>query len=163
MRRALPLILLGLLLLTGWIVWPYLQPAETQVSKCHEKLFSLAGQRYWSEASEWLSPEYHDQWENNRTQAIELAGEAFRGFIILDLKWETAEISVNEGEKTAEIRGKISLEGSGAGISQMLITKVNNLKEPWLFTWKKEGGKPTSWRLISVKHPELEGLSVPDL
>ncbi|TLD69856.1 hypothetical protein FEM03_16180 [Phragmitibacter flavus] len=156
--RLLPVLVLAI---AGWLAMPFFQSAETQVRRSHDELFDLAGGRYWAEVGGMLSNEYEDEWGNNAEDAIEIARELLRGFLVLDLQWTTTEVVVTEDENglSATVTGDARIEGNGAGLSQMVMSKVNNLQEPWTFTWQKEGWKPGDWRLVEVTHPKLKGMS----
>ena len=157
MRLVLRLSLAVVLLLLVWMALPFFSSQEEQVLKQHQELFEYAGKRYWSEAAAYLSPEYEDEWGNTSEQAIEGAREAFRGFIVLDLQWQSVEVKVDG--TTATITGDVRIEVSGGGLSQPVMNKVNNLREPWTFTWNKTGWKPGDWKLVHVTNPQIKNIS----
>lgn len=159
MRLLLRLVSVILLVVLGWVAWPFLQPAAKQAEKRHRDLFAEASQRDWATAATFLASGYEDQWGNRPDEAISLAKELCAGFLVLDIQWETLEVSVN-GD-IAKVRGHARMEGNGMGVSQMVMTKVNQMQEPWVFTWRKEGWKPSDWKLQSVTNKELEGVGLP--
>ncbi len=142
------------MVLLGWFLWPFLQTARGQVSRAHAKLITAAAKRNWPEVKEYLAASFRTVWDLNRDDAMAEAAEHFQGFLYLNITWTTDEITVN-GDM-AKIRGTMRMNGSGAGLSQYIIDKVNALREPWVFTWHKEGWKPSSWRLESVQQHEIE-------
>ena len=79
-----------LALLVLWLVWPYLQSEQRQVEKMHRQLIALAAKRDWPEAEKRLAADYHDQWDLQRGEAVQLASELFQGFLYLNIEWETA-------------------------------------------------------------------------
>jgi len=154
-RLILILITAFVLLFAAWFFWPFLESPAAQVERQHKELIKLAGQRYWTEAKALLAEDYEDQWGSRRDDSIELARQVFSGFLALDLQWKTTEVSVNE--PVAKVRGTVHIEGTGPS-AQVINNEVNRLKEPWVFTWRKDGWKPSDWKLVSVKNAELEGI-----
>lgn len=160
MRLLLKILPPVFLLVVGWLVWPFFQSSEVQVARSHAELFELAGGRYWTEVGGLMSKDYDDAWGNNAEDAIEIASELLQGFLVLDLQWQTMTVVVDEDSKgkglSATVTGKARIEGNGLGLSQMVMSRLNNLEEPWTFTWRKEDWKPGDWRLVSVTHPKLK-------
>ncbi|RBP36373.1 hypothetical protein DES53_11784 [Roseimicrobium gellanilyticum] len=157
MQRLLRILIPVLLVLTLlWFLWPYLQSEKRQVENMHRKLISLAAARNWTGASELMTSDYEDEWGHNREDALGLASELFQGFLYLNIEWETTEVTVNQG--IAKVRGYAKMNGSGGGFSSEIISKVNSLEKPWVFTWRKESWKPNSWKLVSAKNEELANI-----
>lgn len=159
MRRFIRILIPALTVLIVWLVWPYMLSSEKQVEKRHRDLMSAASRRSWLEASEMMAADYKDQWESNREDAVTTAREILSGFIILDLEWKHDSLTVIGN--TAQVQGLMHMEGKGMGVSSMVMDRVNQTKKPWTFTWRKDGWKPTDWKLISVSNEELEGLKIP--
>jgi hypothetical protein len=154
MQRVLRILIpavLGLVVL--WFVWPYLQSDKRQAENIHRKFISLGADRNWNRAAQMMAPDYEDEWDFNREEAVQMASELMQGFLYLNIEWETTEITVNEG--IAKVRGFAKMNGSGGGLSSEIIKKVNALEQPWVFTWRKESWKPNSWKLVSVRNEEL--------
>jgi hypothetical protein len=42
------------------------------------------------------------------------------------------------------------------------MDRVNELKEPWVFTWRKDGSGPRGWKLLSLRNSGLGGPMVED-
>lgn len=142
----------------AWKVWPYFKSPLAQAEAAHAKLFDLAGGRNWLEVEALMSKQYQDEWGNNAKQAIEVAEGVLSGFLVLDLRWTAIDARL-KGDDVVEITGDCELEGSGAGFTQTVKNRMNGLKEPWTFHWKKEGAGPKDWRLIKVTNPELKDIS----
>ncbi len=160
MRWLIRLGILAVLALLIWFVWPFLKSGKAQAETCHRDLFRAAERRQWDKAAVFLASTYEDQWGNRAPEAINVARELLMGFIVLDIDWTTIELSENDG--TVKVRGHAKITGSGAGFSQAVMDETNKVKEPWVFTWRKENWKPSSWKLINVKNPALEG-QIPSL
>lgn len=154
MQRLLRFLIPAILaLVVLWLVWPYVQSDERQVEKMHRKFISLGADRNWNEAAKLMALDYEDDWDFNREEALQAASEVTEAFLYLNIEWQTTEITVNDG--IAKVRGFAKLNGSGGGFSSEIIRKVNALEKPWVFTWRKENGKPNSWNLVSVRQEEL--------
>lgn len=159
MRLIIRIAVVVAVLILGWLAWPYLQSPEKQAKARHLELFKFASKRDWKTAGSFLSSHYEDQWGNRPAEALDLARDLMSGFIILEIKWEDTDLSAND--TIVKVRGRARMEGNGMGVSQMVMTKVNQMQEPWVFTWKKEGWKPSDWKLMSVTNKELEGVGLP--
>jgi hypothetical protein len=159
MKRTLRyLIPAAFALFVVWLVWPYLQSDRRQVEKIHRKLIAQAAKRNWTEAEKFLAQDYEDQWELDRSEAMQLSAELFQGFLYLNIEWETTEVTVNDG--IAKVRGIAKMNGSGGGRSSTIMNKVNALEEPWVFTWRKQSKKPDSWKLMSVSNDGLKNIGL---
>ena len=141
--------------LLGSFAWPYLQSKSGQAQRRHEQIIKLAAKRNWDAVTEMLATDYEDQWSMSRVDSVNLAKEMLQAFLVLNIEWKTDEITVNEN--IAKIRGHAKLSGSGVGFSQTIMDTVNNLKEPWVFTWRTDGWKPDDWKLLSLRNTELGG------
>ena len=53
------------------------------------------------------------------------------------------------------VQCRIKLEGKGAGYSEVVMSTVNGMREPWVFHWHKEGRWPWDWKVVQVHHDEL--------
>jgi hypothetical protein len=137
----------------GTLVWPYLESKSGQVQRRQARLMKLASKRNWEAVTPMLAKDYEDQWGLDRTDSVSFFKEMLQGFIVLDIQWTTEAITVTEN--TAKVRGHAKVTGSGLGLSQNVIDVTNNLKEPWVFTWRTNGWKPTDWELLSVSNSEL--------
>ena len=92
---------------------------------------------------------------------MNLAREMLQTFLVLNIDWTTDEITVNEN--IAKVRGHAKLSGSGVGFSQHIMDLVNQLSEPWVFTWRTDGWKPDDWKLIFLDALKRELRAVPNL
>ena len=137
----------------GTLVWPYLESKSGQVQRRQLRIMKLASKRNWEAVTPMLAKDYEDQWGLDRTDSVNFFKEMLQGFIVLDIQWTTESITVTEN--TAKVRGHAKVTGSGLGLSQNVIDVTNNLKEPWIFTWRTQGWKPTDWELLSVSNTEL--------
>jgi hypothetical protein len=49
----------------------------------------------------------------------------------------------------------VKISGTGDPIAQMVMEKVNTLREPFDFTWRRAGRAPWAWELTFIDHPAL--------
>lgn len=136
-----------------WFGLPFLKSPATQALDQHLQLIHFAAHRNWTRAHPLLAEDYRDGWNMKRDEAISVAHEMLQGFLILDLAWKPTSISVKG--RNAILTGSIKVSGSGAGFSSEIINRVNQLREPFIFTWRKDGWKPGDWRLVGVSQAEL--------
>ncbi len=156
MRPILRVLIPAIVVLAAWLAWPYLESDSAQVLKQHERVLGLASDQKWLAVTEAMALEYEDQWSMNRADSVALAEELLAGFIILDIEWNTAEVTVNGN--IAIIRGTAKLTGRGLGPgNQYVMDRVNELKEPWVFTWRKDSTGPRGWKLLSLRNNGLGG------
>jgi hypothetical protein len=155
MRRALRFLIPAIVVLLVWLVWPYLESDNAQVLRQHQRVLALASDRDWDAVTQSMALQYEDQWSMNQGEAVDLAKDLLAGFITLDIEWATAEVTVNGN--IAKVRGTAKLTGRGLGPSEIIMDRVNALKEPWVFTWRKDGPGPRGWKLLSLRNTELGG------
>jgi hypothetical protein len=151
----LRIVAINLVVSAVWFGGPFLKSSQTQALDQHERLVALVAHRNWKQTLALMAVDYHDAWDMNREEAVSLGHEVLQGFLMLDLAWKPTSVA-QEG-KTATITGFIKASGTGAGFSQEVVSRLNNLREPFVFTWRKDGWKPDDWRLVSVKQTELAG------
>lgn len=155
MTRFTRLLIPATIVVMVWFAWPYLESSQARVERQQKRIIAHAADRNWEGVTELLALEYEDQWSMNRTDAVALAEELLQGFIMLDIEWTTTEITVNEN--IAKVRGAARLSGNGGGVSALVKERVNQLTQPWVFTWRKDGRRPDDWRLLSLRNPGLGG------
>ena len=154
MRTWLPRVLaINLVIGVIWFGWPFLRSAETQVLNQHRQLLDRAAHRDWTRLFALMAEDYRDDWNPTREEAVALGRELFQGFLVLALPWQPSSV-VLDG-KTAPVTGFSKAGGSGAGLSQEIIGRLNRLHSPFVFTWRKDGWKPGDWRLVSGAQEEL--------
>jgi hypothetical protein len=156
MRRTLRFLIPAVVVLAAWFAWPYLESDKAQLLRQHQHVLALASSQKWDAVTESMALEYEDQWSQNRADSVALAEEILTGFITLDIEWTTAEITLNGN--LAKVRGTAKLTGRGLSpVNQFVMDRVNNLKEPWVFTWRRDGRGPRGWKLLSLRNTGLGG------
>jgi hypothetical protein len=161
-RSRFLLVGLGLLLLWGgWKgVAVFGRSYEQQVRDAQEALIRTVERRDWSGVTEWLAEDYADDGGHDRESAVADGREALAHFFTLTIKHETAEVEAERTQARAQVR--IKLEGTGAGLSQMVLSTVNGMAEPWAFHWSKRGRWPWDWKVVRIHHDRLASLPRPD-
>lgn len=144
----------GLLALAGaalFLLWLW-QP-ERQV-KLHQKhLIGAVSDRNWKKVGRFLSPDYEDHWGFTRETAPQAGAQVFRHFFSLTVRAESEGLSVSKTEAT--IFNRLSLDGAGSAIAQEVVRRVNRLRRPFRFEWRRASSRPWDWQLVSVDQQEL--------
>lgn len=159
LKRAFLILVPAVIVLIVWWFLPYLDSPEKQVEKRHQDLIAAASRRSWREVEEMIATDYKDEWEQKREDAVNTARQLLSGFIVLDMTWHQQSLTVIGN--TAQAKGTVTMDGKGMGGSEFVMDRVNRVKKPWVFTWRKDGTKPTDWKLISVSNEELAGMKIP--
>lgn len=150
--RQLRFILIGaVMLLIAWLAW-ILQPAQ-QVQRKFTNLLHQVEKRNWDQVRAAVSANYQDQWGLKREDLLRLSSEVFRQFFFVEITPVDPQIRVT-GD-SAELTAKLRLAGRGTGLAEHGIARAAELKEPFIFIWKRESGKPWDWKLASVSQSEI--------
>lgn len=135
----------------GW--WLFGTPAEKQMLAAQDKFFAAVEDRDWKEVQSMLAASYTDAFGHTRENAVGDAQQALGHFLSLTL--QTSVMHSQAQDRTGESAVTIHMEGNGLGFSQMVLSHVNSMKEPWHFQWQKEGPWPWSWKILRIHHNEL--------
>jgi hypothetical protein len=154
-------LLLGLmaagLLWLGWkLARAMLLPPAAQVELAQARLLGAAEKRDWSTVRGLLADDYRDEAGNDRDTAIDGARQAMAHFYTVTIK--AAGRCEEPDAETVVFRGVLRIEGTGAGLSQTVLSSVNGMRDPWEFHWRKTGRWPWDWRVTSIHHPQLSSL-----
>ncbi len=159
LKRAFLILIPAITVIIVWLVLPYLDSPEKQMEKRHLALISAASHRSWREVEEMIAADYKDEWEQKREDAVNTARQLLSGFLVLDMEWKQESLTIIGN--TAQAKSMVTMDGKGMGGSELVMNRVNQVKAPWVFTWRKDGPKPTDWKLISVSNEELSGMKIP--
>lgn len=103
-----------------------------------------------------VAEEYSDDWGFSREDAVEAVVDVGSQFLVLVVTEEDKTTVLGEGE--AKVSAKLIFGGKPVGpAANEVMRRLNGLKEPFVFTWKKESFLPASWRLV-----RMENASLPD-
>ena len=137
--------------LTLFLLWLW-QP-ERQVRLHTSHFLKKVERRNWDGVRKVMAENYRDRWEHDKTSAIADAREAFRQFLFVTVENRTT--SCQMAPDSGNTRTVIRISGSGGPVAQLVMERVNTLREPFTFTWRKAGWQPWNWELTSVDQPEL--------
>ena len=147
--------LLALVLVIGlWLAWWVLgRSPESQVRAAQAALIEAIEDRDWDELQELLAENYTDAYGHTRESAIQDGRKYLSGFFTLTLKTEQTAIQAVPGQGV--VKTHLKLEGNGAGYSQLVLSHVNQLTEPWIFHWHNPGRWPWNWQVTLVLHDQV--------
>ena len=140
---------MALALFSAWLWRP-----ERQVRLHTSHLLAAVEGRRWARVENFIADSYSDRWGHDKEFVLQGSKEVFGQFIFLTIQSETLSSSISGSLGTTSRRLKIS--GSGSPIAQMAMERVNQLREPFVFTWQQRSWKPWDWRLIRFDQPELD-------
>lgn len=147
----------------AWLLWlagtTFLASHNTQMQRAHEAFVQHLSDRDWNEVDAYFSTDYSDMWGQNAEAAKKTARLLLQHFIFISIQNEIKHVRAASG--IGYVKTRLTLEGTGAGVSSFVVSEAKRIKEPWVFHWKKTGRWPWSWQIVSVANPALEGYRVP--
>jgi hypothetical protein len=102
-----------------------------------------------------ISPEYEDRWGFDRDDVITSILDVGGQFFVLAVIPSVTEYAVEKREAT--VTSKLEISGSGSPIAHQAIRFAHRLKEPFLFSWRKESFWPGDWKLAQLENRDLPG------
>jgi hypothetical protein len=144
--------LLALALYCTWL-W---QPAR-QVQRHTATFLKAVERRKWDKVATLMADDYADRWEHDKGFVLHNAPPVFRQFVTLEIQNDPSlpEEVGKEGTSYTIVR----ISGQGSPIAQYVTEKVNVLRSPFFFTWRRASWKPWDWQLTRLEQSELE---IPD-
>lgn len=100
-----------------------------------------------------LSNEYKDRWGFTVDDATNAMLDLRSQFIVLGVIPENEKVVIKG--RSATVTSRLTLRGTPIGGGSQVIQEINRLKDPWVFTWKKQSFLPSSWRLVSIDNPAI--------
>jgi len=157
---SIPLSLLKWLvfaLVAAWLLWlaALWQPAR-QVELHTLNLLKRASARDWPAVEAMMAPDYRDAWGHNSATAIDEGRKLFSHFFALQIV-PLAPLEIAEAGDGWEVRAPIGVFGSGTAVAQAVIEEVRSAEGPATFVWRRDGGWPSRWSLVEVRHEQLAG------
>ena len=132
----------------------WLWQPERQASKHHAHLLIALEKRDWSKVASFIDPAYSDRWKHDKSFVLRATREVFRQFFVLTIHGDALDCGQNSG--TVTLTAHITIEGTGTAVAQMAMQRVNTLREPFTFEWKRRSWKPWDWTLVRVDQPQLQ-------
>jgi hypothetical protein len=144
---------LGVALFMGLLlVWLW-QP-ERQVRRHSSNLLRAVQQKNWARAANFIGSDYRDQWGDDRMLVLERMREVFR--YLRSVRIETTEPSVRLDSRSGFWSAKLTIDGDGDEVMQLVKERVNSLKTPFELEWRRMSSKPWDWKLVRVANQNLE-------
>ncbi len=144
--------LLLFVFVAGWVGWQ-LHPSRV-IAKKQAALIEGIEKRSSTRVARLVSDEYSDRWDFTRDDAIEAVLDVGSQFFTLILKSEDQVI--NHDGDWGIVRVRLELSGKPVGpLGNEATRRLNQLEEPFEFTWKKESFLPTSWKLVMIENSGL--------
>jgi hypothetical protein len=154
MNRAgtLGLIAVGVIALAVYLFgfrWQSQRVIERRQHSFHEAICHSE----WRKARRLLADDYGDAWGFSADEAVEAMGDA-RAFISFPrIEALHQQITVSGGKGV--YRARLRIHGDAA-FGGGLQTRINRLRAPFSFTWRKTGAWPWAWQISRIENPELE-------
>jgi hypothetical protein len=131
-----------------WAVTTFAVSEETQMLGVQTSFIEALKNRKWSKIETMVCADYMDEWGQDKAMVQETMKQLLSGFFFLSIEARVVSSPVVTG--TGYVKTTLKLEGHGAGISGMVMTEANRVKEPWLFHWHKRGFWPWNWELVQM-------------
>lgn len=135
----------------GW--WAFGRSPQSQVLARQAAFISALEERDWSAIKAMLTDDYSDDYGHNRDSLIEDARTVFGRFISLTVNTEL--VSMQAVPDLAMVKMKFKMEGRGLGFSDLVISRVNGINQPWFFHWHKKGRWPWDWKIVQIHNDDL--------
>ncbi len=155
LKRLVSFFVVTLVALALWLAWLW-QP-ERQVRRHTRGLLKAVEGRRWSKVEALLADSYSDRWGHDKAFVLDGLRQVFGGFVFLTIEHREVGGDVAGGKLAAQVKKS----GQGNVVAQFVMTTVNELGEPFTFTWHRRGGGPWDWELVSVDHPTLDPARMP--
>ncbi len=167
-HKLISLILLALIITSLALYLGEHWSGETQVRKKHEALISAFESKSAKKFLKLASLDYLDQWGFSGQDAAITISDIGSQFVVLNLEeLEEGDPACIVTEKEALVTTQLSARGTASPIGQLIMQEANKLRDPFVFTWRKEGFWPWDWKLTSIKNPgvpkDLHGYRPGDL
>ena len=138
--------------LAAWLAWwavdTFAASERTQMLRQQAKFVEALENRRWSRIATFVSEDYMDEWGQDKALVQETMKQLIGGFFLLSIESTLVDAPVVTGQ--GFVKARLKLEGNGAGISGMVVSEANRVKEPWFFHWHKRGFWPWSWELVQM-------------
>lgn len=151
LRKYAPWAALAVPAFALYLAWLW-QP-ERQVRLHTTHFLKKVERRNWDAVRAFLADDYADRWEHDKESALTDAREVFRQFLFLTIENRTDSVTFTGDH--AEARTIVKISGRGGPLTELVMERVNSLREPFTFTWRRASGMPWDWQLTRIDQPEL--------
>jgi hypothetical protein len=135
------------------IYFTWLWQAEHQVRLHTAHLFHKIDIRNWNAVAAEISPDYRDDWSNDRALLIARLRELLSERGKIEIIAHDSDLHIEQ--RDGFFRAKITIEGEGEILS-LIKERVNPLSAPFELQWRRQSAKPWDWKLVRVSNAELE-------
>ncbi|MEM9283925.1 MAG: hypothetical protein AAGA96_19055 [Verrucomicrobiota bacterium] len=136
----------------GLIVWQT-RPAKVVSDKQADFIDGIE-RRSAARMRRLVAESYGDRWGFDRDDIVMSIVDLGSQFMTLVVTPENQTLSIDESVATVTL--SVTLGGRSVGPGGGEVTRrINQLDDPFVFTWEKESFLPTSWRLVRIEQPEL--------
>jgi hypothetical protein len=142
----------GLAIVAG-IYFAWLWQAEHQMRLRTAHLFRNIDLKNWNAVAADVSPDYRDDWNNDRGILIARLRELLSGRGRIEIV--AADFDLHMERSVGFFRAKITIEGEGEIVS-LIKERVNPLSAPFELQWRHQSSKPWDWKLVRVSNAELQ-------
>jgi hypothetical protein len=128
---------------------------SAQISKRQASLIEGIERRSPPRIQRLLAKDYGDRWGFTSEQIVESMVDAGSQFMALVVTPVNQSVVFGEGGE-ATVSARVILSGKPVGpVGNEVTRQINQLKEPFVFVWKKQSFLPSSWRLVRVDNAAL--------
>ena len=128
---------------------------SAQISKRQASLIEGIERRSPPRIQRLLAKDYGDRWGFTSEQIVESMVDAGSQFMALVVTPVNQSVVFGEGGE-ATVSARVIISGKTVGpVGNEVTRQINQLKEPFVFVWKKQSFLPSSWRLVRVDNAAL--------
>lgn len=153
-RWWLWIVVFQLAILAFWLVSQGLT-AESQVQRRAEKFRLAIADKNPEKARRMVSERYRDKWDMNPDELGLAVKDVTSQFLSLTVQWVDPVIVAADGKATITARAKVDGRPL-TPVGNMMLNAANQLREPFVFRWEKEGWWPWTWRLVAIENVDYE-------
>jgi hypothetical protein len=116
-------------------------------------LFHNIDMKNWDAVGADISPDYRDDWNNDRALLTARLRELLSGRGRIEIVAHDSDLHIEQSD--AFVRARITIEGEGEIVS-IIKERVNPLSAPFELQWRRQSSKPWEWKLVRVSNAELQ-------
>ncbi|MDD5348778.1 MAG: hypothetical protein PHQ12_01075 [Chthoniobacteraceae bacterium] len=124
---------------------------ERQVRLHQRHFLNAAENRDWPKIKAILDDGFRTPYGHDKPIALALMAEGLRPFFALQIFDSETEVTVSG--RDGAVRTRLRFSGTGMALAEIVQGAVNDSREPFEFTWRRQSWKPWDWRLVSASHP----------
>jgi hypothetical protein len=128
------------------------QPVKT-VKRQQVTLLHAVESRKGARLRRLVASQYRDRWGFDANDITESMLDARSQFLAMAINTENQDIAI-EGKK-AVVTTRLKLGGTPIMGGSEIISRINRLDQPFVFTWEKQSFLPSSWRLVTVENKAI--------